>query len=302
MLTHSTEAQIRAFHTLQGIAVGDALGAYFEFTSGRVPARILERQPPSPPWHWTDDTHMAWATYATLQEYGSINQNALAQKLATNYQRSRGYGPTTRMILSRVRKGHTWQTVSQSVFNGMGSYGNGSMARAAVVGAYFADNLEKAIEQTRQSTEVVHTHPEAIAGGIAVATAAVLAYQRPQKHLSVHTFLGMLIPHVPTSEVRDKLLTAQNLPSETSSAEAAQILGNGTNVSAQDTVPFALWCAAVKMPDFEETVWFTLSGLGDCDTTCAIASGIAVCATGVKAIPQNWLEACEPLPENHPTS
>lgn len=71
-------ALARAFCALQGLTIGDALGAYFEFTSGRVPARILQRQTPNPPWRWTDDTHMALATYAILRENGTINQNQLA--------------------------------------------------------------------------------------------------------------------------------------------------------------------------------------------------------------------------------
>jgi ADP-ribosylglycohydrolase len=74
-------------------------------------------------------------------------------------------------------------------------------------------------------------------------------------------------------------------------------LGNGTRVSAQDTVPFALWCAARHLGDYEEALWQTVSGLGDRDTTCAIVGGIVAVSTGVEGIPGLWLRRREMLPE-----
>ncbi|NTW00975.1 MAG: ADP-ribosylglycohydrolase family protein [Oscillochloris sp.] len=65
---------------------------------------------------------------------------------------------------------------------------------------------------------------------------------------------------------------------------AAQ-LGNGSHVSCQDTVPFALWCAAAPVTLFEEVIWLTLRGLGDCDTTSAFVGGIVVLRAGVNSIP-----------------
>jgi ADP-ribosylglycohydrolase len=78
---------------------------------------------------------------------------------------------------------------------------------------------------------------------------------------------------------------------------AVSALGNGECISAQDTVPFSLWCAARRLGDYEEALWLTVSGLGDRDTTCAIVGGIVVCFTGSGAIPGDWLRAREPLPE-----
>jgi ADP-ribosylglycohydrolase len=74
-------------------------------------------------------------------------------------------------------------------------------------------------------------------------------------------------------------------------------LGNGTGVSAQDTVPFALWCAGQRLGSFEEALWLTVSGLGDRDTTCAIVGGIVALYAGSEAIPAEWLQSRESLPE-----
>ena len=77
---------------------------------------------------------------------------------------------------------------------------------------------------------------------------------------------------------------------------AVAVLGNGTGLSAQDTVPFALWCAAQHLTDYEAdyeaALWLTVSGLGDRDTTCAIVA----CAVGAEGIRSAWLQAREPLP------
>jgi ADP-ribosylglycohydrolase len=66
-------------------------------------------------------------------------------------------------------------------------------------------------------------------------------------------------------------------------AAAAQ-LRSGSRVSCQDTVPFALWCAAAPVESFEAAIWLTLSGLGDCGTTAAIVGGIVALRTGVDRI------------------
>ncbi|HEY9611981.1 ADP-ribosylglycohydrolase family protein [Allocoleopsis sp.] len=41
------------------------------------------------------------------------------------------------------------------------------------------------------------------------------------------------------------------------------VLGNGDRISAQDTVPFALWCAAQHLDNYQEALWLTVKGLGD---------------------------------------
>ena len=73
-------------------------------------------------------------------------------------------------------------------------------------------------------------------------------------------------------------------------------LGNGIGLSAIDTVPFALWCAAQCLNEFEETLWLTESALGDRDTTCSIVGGIVAACAGEQSIPREWLKAREALP------
>jgi hypothetical protein len=110
------------------------------------------------------------------------------------------------------------------------------------------------------------------------------------------TFLRAVLPHVPTSEVRAGIERALTLPDTASAQDAAIALGNGSQVSGQDTVPFTLWCASRSLHDYEEALWLTASGFGDVDTTCAIVGGIVAAGVGASAIPPAWLAAREPLP------
>lgn len=49
--------------------------------------------------------------------------------------------------------------------------------------------------------------------------------------------------------------------------------------------------------DATPRLWLTVGGLGDRDTTCAIAGGIVAAYTGTEGIPARWLAARKALPE-----
>lgn len=169
--------------------------------------------------------------------------------------------------------------------------------RVAPLGAYFADDLDTAVEQAQWSALVTHAHEEGIAGAIAVAVAAALAWQlRGASPPQPKDFLDQVLARIPPSEVASRVRHARDLGADTTIQSAANILGNGSDITAQDTVPFVLWCAAWHLADYETALWSTVSGLGDMDTTCAMVGGIVVMYTGVEAIPSVWLQNREALP------
>jgi ADP-ribosylglycohydrolase len=172
--------------------------------------------------------------------------------------------------------------------------------RVAPLGAYFADDLDKVVEQAERSAVTTHCHREAIAGAIAVGVAAALAWQFgiSAEMPSAAEFLHQIHQRTPQSEVRNGILSAIDLPKSTSVRAAASLLGNGSKVTAQDTVPFALWSAACHLKDYEEALWATVSGLGDRDTTCAIVGGIVVMQAGVRSIPKHWQDCRESIPRH----
>lgn len=90
-------------------------------------------------------------------------------------------------------------------------------------------------------------------------------------------------------------MQARDLSCDTDVGSAVRVLGNGSRVISQDTVPFAIWCAARHLECYEEALWTTVAGLGDRDTTCAIVGGIVALTEGGTAIPAEWIEARESL-------
>jgi ADP-ribosylglycohydrolase len=291
----------RARESLEGLSVGDALGEQWFFSSRKpklfVP--IEDRTLPSGLWCFTDDTQMALSIVSILRQYGEINQDWLAESFGNHFEHGRGYGLAMYEMLPQIRDGYPWQLAARSLFDGQGSFGNGSAMRVGPLGAFFADDLELVVKQSALSAEVTHKHSEAIAGAIAAAAAAAYAYQLrdstqlPDKAM----FIDLVLPFVPQSEVREGLLKAQQLASDAKIRDAVRALGNGSSVSAQDTVPFALWCAGTHLNNYEEAIWLTVSGGGDIDTNCAIVGGIVASYTGVDGIPVEWLKHREPLPD-----
>lgn len=91
------------------------------------------------------------------------------------------------------------------------------------------------------------------------------------------------------------MLRAAEVPFTTEPWKAADLLGNGKRIRADDTVPFALWTAARHPDDLEEALWSTAEGFGDVDTTCAITGGVVGARTGVEGAPAEWRQRREPL-------
>ncbi|HYT87703.1 MAG TPA: ADP-ribosylglycohydrolase family protein [Gemmataceae bacterium] len=281
---------------LDGLSVGDAFGERFFSCSAPLIRAVEQRALPQAPWKYTDDTVMALAIAGVLDEFGRIDQEALAQGFARRYAGNprRGYGATAHLILSDIARGVSWRQASAEAFDGEGSMGNGGAMRVAPVGAYFADDMAAVVADARASAEVTHGHREGQAGAIAIAVAAAWAWQTHESPgRSGKELLATAARFTPPGDTRSGLLKALTVPFATEVRTAVEVLGNGSRVTAPDTVPFALWCAARSLNDYETALWATVSGAGDIDTNCAIVGGILALANGPKAIPEEWLRARE---------
>jgi ADP-ribosylglycohydrolase len=279
--------------SLTGLSVGDAFGDRF-FTNPAEVERLIEaRSAPAPPWLFTDDTVMALSVVDVLSDRGAVDEDWLAELFATRYRfdPARGYGATAHGILTRIGAGESWRDVAPSVFNGRGSMGNGGAMRAAPIGAYFFDDVARVVAEAHRSAAVTHAHPEGQAGAIAVAVAAAWVARGGD---AVSDLFAELLTHTPDSETRAGIEKASRLPTEYDVRTAVSALGNGLQLTAQDTVPFCIWNVARNLRSFEEAMWSTVSGLGDRDTTAAIVGGIIATRRDV-VIPPDWLEAREPL-------
>ncbi len=284
----------RALDSLRGLSVGDALGSQY-FVPSNYPL-LKRREVPAGPWQWTDDTEMACSVLAVLVEHSRIDQDALARSFADRHDFDRGYGPAVNRMLRLVREGGDWRELASALFNGQGSWGNGSAMRIAPLGAWYADDPEQATHQAEISSYTTHQHREAVVGSMAVAAAAALAAD-PAGPPGPAQLLDGVIALVPRSAVGAGLRRARDMLDYDDAGTVAAVLGSGRRTSAHDTVPFALWSAARSLGDFERTFWTTAQVGGDVDTTCAIAGGVVAAAGKAGQPPAAWLEHTEDLPD-----
>jgi ADP-ribosylglycohydrolase len=285
--------------SLDGLSLGDALGEMLSYQAHTAPRRLAENHLPPEPWFHTDDTEMAISIVAILKSHGYVHQDALAKRFARRFERDpdRGYGKMTRIQMREIIAGAKWQDTAANAFSGQGSMGNGSAMRVAPLGAYFAGDLERCADEARASSQVTHSHPEGVAGAIAVAIAAAMAWELRSNTAAdrVRIFFDAVLRHTPESKVRRGIFLASTTPPQTSLIDVAQALGNGSLVTAPDTVPFCVWMAAHHFDNFVYAVGKTVSVGGDCDTNAAIVCGIVALSAGQEKIPTEWLKAREPI-------
>lgn len=282
----------RALGSLRGLSVGDALGSQF-FVPAHYPL-LKRRELPAGPWQWTDDTEMACSVLAVLAAHGRIDQDRLALSFAEHHDFDRGYGPAVNRMLRLIREGGDWRELAAGLFNGQGSWGNGSAMRIAPLGAWYADDPEQATHQAEISSYTTHQHREAVVGSMAVAAAAALAAD-PAGPPTPAALLDGVVALVPRSAVGAGLRRARDMLDYGDAGTVAAVLGCGRRTSAHDTVPFALWSAARGLGGYEKAFWTTAQAGGDVDTTCAIVGGV-IAAGRAGAPPAEWLARTEELP------
>jgi ADP-ribosylglycohydrolase len=290
----------RVRQSLDGLSIGDALGSQFFVPKNRELLEFHSEPLPDGFWGYTDDTEMALGITEVLNRHGRIDQYDLAATFARRFQAEmyRGYGAGAIRLLAAIAEGKDWRTESRNLFSGMGSFGNGSAMRVGVVAAYFADDLGKVVEQAQLSAEVTHAHPEGIAGAIAIAVAAAWAWQnrnRTDTNKLREELFEVVLEHTPESDTRFGIAHASTLDASLSVPTAVSILGSGSRVTCQDTVPFCLWVIARHLNDFRVAMWTTIRGFGDIDTNAAIVGSVVVMKTGIAQIPPEWFEAREEL-------
>lgn len=279
----------------RGLALGDAFGETWFFRPAETLDEALsERQLGEAPWPWTDDTAMALSLLRVLDRHGHVDQDALAALFADSYTADpyRGYGASMHDVLRAIGAGEPWDAVTTRQFDGMGSWGNGTAMRVAPLGAWFCDDLDTVVTQATRSAVVTHAHPEATAGAVAVAVAAALSV----RGTAAGELVEAVAARVPNSEVAARLRRAASIAPSADPRHVGAMLGCGEQISAVDTVPYAIWCAARHLDDLPEALWATALSGGDVDTTCAIVGGIVAGRTGLAEVPAAWLDAREPLP------
>ncbi len=286
--------------SLKGVSIGDAFGESFFGKRNEILNHIYLKTIPNTGWEFTDDTIMSIAVFEQLERNQKINQDDLIRDFVQKHSLdvNRGYGATARRILRAIENGGMWQELSKNAFDGMGSMGNGAAMRVHTIGAYFYDDLEKVKTEAQKSAEITHSNDEAIIGAksVALATAIAVNLKMNNQKVQPNDFINLIINELPSSDTTSKIKKSLSVSSNYHTETLIKILGNGTKMTAQDTVPFAIWCAAHNLYSFENGLWKAVSVLGDRDTICAIVAGIVI--QTVDKIPQDWLDNVEDFEES----
>lgn len=282
---------------LSGVAIGDAFGDSFFGETNKILEYIHSRQMPETKWEFTDDTVMSLAIFEELEKNGDIDQENLIKKFCVNHDLdlNRGYGATLRRLLREIKNSEDWREVSKNVFEGQGSMGNGAAMRVCPIGAFYFDNLSKVKDLAIKSAEITHSNLEAIVGAIAIAVGTALTTQMMVDSyvITPTKFIDEILRELPDCDTKSKISKSKTVPYTYSIETVKSILGNGTNMTAQDTVPFAIWCTAYNLKSFEEGLWKAISILGDRDTICAMVGGMSIMSSDFNNIPYTWTTLVE---------
>ena len=136
------------------------------------------------------------------------------------------------------------------------SLGNGSAMRVSPV-AFFASDAAECETMGRWSAEITHDHPEGVKGAVCAALLTFLARTEKDK-AALREAAGRFYP-----ELRDPAFTVEWLHETYRFTERCQ-----------NTVPQAVECF-LEAESFEEAIINCIYIGGDCDTTGAIAGGMA---------------------------
>ena len=290
-----TTTRDRFLGCLLGHAIGDAVGAPVEGMPATAiwydmgGARRLVDDPPVAQLTYTDDTQMTIAVAEALIAAGEADEQTLCDAFVTNYDPGRGYGQGARRIIeSMADGGDIWRHLAATIFPG-GSLGNGAAMRAAPVGLFFHDDLDRVAEQAAASARPTHLHPIGIDGARLVALAVAIVVR--DGVFDRAAFYAELLHRAATEEFRFQLGRAATwTPSD-------PVGMFGSSLPADRSVVTAIACFAATPTDYRAVLASAIALGDDTDTVAAIAGGICGALNGIACVPQHLLDRLEDGPK-----
>ncbi|MCX5797408.1 MAG: ADP-ribosylglycohydrolase family protein [Elusimicrobia bacterium] len=274
--------------SLLGVALGDALGAPHEGGPIEKLAWRLICLPHAGTLRWTDDTQMTMGLAESLIAQGGVDCDHLAGLWAERLEVLRGYGPSTRRILAAVRAGQPWRQACRTGFP-QGSFGNGAAMRAAPLGLFFHRDPKALEDAAIRSSEITHSHPLGVEGGVLMARAVALALE---PEFEPKRFLESLLAGSKALEFRSRLEQSLAwLGQEPPVSEVRRLLGN--SVRAHESAVTALHACCRHPADFQALAGYVITLGGDTDTILAMAGGVFGARNGSRALPRELLARLE---------
>jgi ADP-ribosylglycohydrolase len=275
----------RAVGSVLGLALGDALGAPFEF---RRVAQLPDPVPAFelgwmglPPGTTTDDTAMARNLVRSLVQRGALDtSDVLARHIAWLETGPPDVGNITRIVLSRAAEGAP--DAARDYVEQRGpevSAGNGSVMYCAPLGVAYSLRPRDLFELAPALSAVTHWDERCRTACLAVTLA-----------------VAGLVRGEPSGRVVVDAVTAV---AEREGGEELEYLveaaGRARPIDGPDQgfVFFASGLAlrvAAERPAFEEGLRYVVGLGGDTDTNAAVAGALLGAAHGTSGLPAGWLD------------
>jgi ADP-ribosyl-[dinitrogen reductase] hydrolase len=277
----------RAAGSLLGLALGDALGAPFEFRRAKdIPTPLPAFELPwagGPAGSTTDDTAMARNLARSLVERGGFDPDDVVRRhlewLATDPP---DVGILTRRVLGRAAAGESAVDAARAIWEERGpevSAGNGSVMYCAPLGAAYARRPQELDELAPLLSSLTHFDPRCGTACLAICV-AVAAVVRGEDRVRAVRFAVAHVLDRPAGEELEYLVDA--------AGEARPVDGPDRG--------FCLFAAALGLQalarggTFQEELTRIVRLGGDTDTNGAVAGAVVGAAVGHAGLPAEWLD------------
>lgn len=285
-MTHSEGGRTaRAIGAVVGAAVGDALGAPFEFGPAGVFSARYPLGEPQPdemrggggwdPGEATDDTQMAVLVADSLLERGGLDPSDVFER----FQRwaagePKDIGLQTEAVLT---SGDPWDSAAGLHFWITGhAAGNGSLMRASTSAVYFAPaGREATMDAARRIAALTHGDRAAWEGTAVFHELIRLAVAGQDSLAALPDVVAQIHP-----DHRDRY--AAILAPDWHPSMATEFNG-----AVWPCLASAVW-ALRTTPDYPSALRAAIDLGGDTDTVAAVTGGLAGAVYGIGAIPARW--------------
>lgn len=292
----------RVIGTVIGSAVGDALGAGYEFT-GRPEKDEVSMRPGTltgePAGHWTDDTAMAIAILEVAANHGSLitseSAAAVGERFLEWYRSGpRDVGRQTSNVLRRASMGANLSDIAAGELkkNPHGA-GNGSLMRTAPVALAHLGHDEELVLAATNMSALTHPNPYAVDG-------CVLWTISIDRAICTGELIGPRagLPLIEAS----RRVQWESWIAEAEDRDPRDFTPNGYVVTALQAAWSAICATRNTAMPFECGLRMAVSIGDDTDTIAAIAGALLGAAHGEASIPSEWRQGLAGWPRGYRSS